>query len=564
MYRKTIIYLAILWGSGFFFAEAQMLRSPIDFPAYLSGNFGELRANHFHSGIDFKTQGVEGKSIHAVRDGYVSRIVVSPWGYGNVIYLAHPTDEITTVYAHLQSFAGEIAAYVKDKQYELERFAVDLTLTSDRFPVYEGQVIGYGGNSGGSTGPHLHFEVRDLPTDEPVDPLPFFRDYISDSRPPKARAVMIYPVEGAGVVNRSAQKQKWPVVTAQDGRQSVNGKMEAWGQITFSINVDDYMDGTTNVYGVKELSMSVDGEEVYYSFLDRFAFDETRYVNAWVDYEVWREQRSFYTKTFVEPGNRLPFITSKNRGILTIDEPRIYHVVFRLTDAFGNTEQLAVAVTGKEQPVPDVDTSDTTPFSWRGDNRFGARGVRLLIPDGCLYAPVYFRHAATRDTAFLSDVHRLHNRPVALHRPARLSLYLLQDTLTEKRRYGIVSLRNGQRSWVGGTYREGWLDADIRELGASYAVTIDATPPKITPVEPSLWTGKKVITFRLTDNLSGVETYKGMIDGQYALFEMDGKKSLISYTFDRQRLSRGKHALSLTVTDGCGNSSVYETEFHAP
>ncbi|MDR3195050.1 MAG: M23 family metallopeptidase, partial [Tannerella sp.] len=263
MWHK-IIYLAFLPVAGVSLAEAQGLRNPLDVaPPYLSGNFGELRANHFHSGIDFKTQGEEGKSVHAVRDGYVCRIAVSPWGYGNVIYLAHPGDSIKTVYGHLQRFAGKIADYVKEEQYAAERFSVDLTPAPEQFPVSRGDLVAFSGNTGGSGGPHLHFEVRDLQTDDPVDPLPFYEGRIGDTRPPGVRAVTVHPVEGQGAVNRSMQK----TVVHRSGASAPDEPIEAWGKIGFSIRTDDRMDGTTNVYGVKEISMSVDGEELFYSFL---------------------------------------------------------------------------------------------------------------------------------------------------------------------------------------------------------------------------------------------------------------------------------------------------------
>ena len=537
----------------------QPLRNPFDFPILLSGNFGELRSNHFHSGIDFKTQGAEGKTIYAVADGYIYRIAVSPWGYGNALYLVHG-DSIMTVYGHLQRFTDKVAAYVKAKQYERESFSVDLSLTPEDFPVKKGDIIGYSGNSGDSGGPHLHFEVRDLQTDEPVDPIPYYIDLIKDTRPPLFRALMVYPVENEGVVNGSQQKQRLYPVTSKEGKQTITGKLEAWGKIAFSVNIDDYMDGTTNVYGVKEMMMFVDSQKVFQSDLDRFAFNETRYLNAWVDFEEWKEKRSFYTKAFVEPGNRLRFMTSKNRGFITIDEPRTYHVEFQLTDAFGNTNRISVDVTGKEQPILPLDTTGTTPFYWHGDNRFGANGIRLFVPRGSLYNHVNFRYQTRTDARFLSDVHSLHNKPVALHQPALLSLRILADTLAEKRQYGIVSVTNNRMSWIGGYYRDSWLDANIRELG-EFAVMYDSIPPRITSFEQTLWITKGVIAFRLTDNLSGVATYRGEIDGQYALFEMDGKKALIRYTLDRERLSRGEHSLVLTVNDACGNQTVYETKF---
>jgi hypothetical protein len=536
---------------------AQTLRNPFDFPALLSGNFGELRSNHFHSGIDFKTQGEEGKAIHAVQDGYISRIFVSPWGYGNALYLVHP-DHTMTVYGHLQRFNDSIAYYVKEQQYEQEQFRVDLALTPEQFPVKQGDIIGYSGNSGSSGGPHLHFEVRDT-TDEPMDPLPFFETLIKDSRPPTAQAVMIYPVEGQGSVNNSSQRLRLQAVNAQ-GRQTVKGKIEAWGKIAFGINVDDFMDQTTNVYGVKELTMSVDGVEMFNSYLDRFSFDETRYLNTFVDYETWCGMRSFFTKTFVSPGNRLRFITSKNRGLVTINEKRPYRIDFRLADAFGNTGELSLEVIGKEQIILPPDTAGATLFYWNVENRFGAKGIRLSVPKGSLYENLYFRHKTMEDTTLFSAIHQLHDKPVALHKPANLSLFLAQDTLPEKRQYGIISINRKKYTWIGGTYRDGWMDAEIRELG-NYAVAQDTIPPKIMPVDSVHWMTDQKIAFRLTDDLSGISAYRGEIDGNYALFEMDGKKSLIWYIFDNKRLMRGEHTLILVVTDHCGNRSEYKTKF---
>jgi len=556
MYHR-LIYVSLFCWLGWMNMGAQTLRNPFDFPALLSGNFGELRSNHFHSGIDFKTQGEEGKAIHAVQDGYISRIFVSPWGYGNALYLVHP-DHIMTVYGHLQRFNDSIAYYVKERQYEQEQFRVDIALTPEQFPVKQGDIIGYSGNSGSSGGPHLHFEVRDT-TDEPMDPLPFFETLIKDSRPPTAQAVMIYPVEGQGSVNNSSQRLRLQAVNAQ-GRQTVKGKIEAWGKIAFGINVDDFMDQTTNVYGVKELTMSVDGVEMFHSYLDRFSFDETRYLNTFVDYETWCGMRSFFTKTFVSPGNRLRFITNKNRGLVTINEERPYRIDFRLADAFGNTGELSLEVIGKEQIILPPDTAGATLFYWNVENRFGAKGIRLSVPKGSLYENLYFRHKTMEDTTLFSAIHQLHDKPVALHKPANLSLFLAQDTLPEKRQYGIISINRKKYTWIGGTYRDGWMDAEIRELG-NYAVAQDTIPPKIMPVDSVHWMTDQKIAFRLTDDLSGISAYRGEIDGNYALFEMDGKKSLIWYLFDNKRLIHGEHTLILVVTDHCGNRSEYKTKF---
>ena len=539
-------------------AEAQQLRKPMDIPVLLSGNFGELRSNHFHSGIDFKTQGVEGKPIHSVQDGYVSRISVSPWGYGNGLYITHP-DGTTTVYGHLQKFSQKITAYLKEKQYEQESFNVNLSLTPDELPVKEGELVALSGNTGSSGGPHLHFEVRDTETEEPMDPIEYYKDLIKDTQAPKIQGIMVYSMPGKGVVNGSRRKLELKPVTAKNGKQTLTGKIEAWGEIGLAVKGYDYMDNTSNIYGIKDITLTADSQVIFHSNLDRFAFDESRYLNSFTDFEEWKEHRSFYIKSFVDPGNRLRFIESLNRGILTIDEPRTYHLTYQLADAFGNTTQLSIQIEGKEQPIPEVDTENTELFHWWSDNRFGAKGIRLAIPKGNLYDDLYFRYSVKEDSTALGATHILHNKPVAFHKSAKLSLRLQTDTLENKQQYGIVRLQNGRRSWTGGVYRNGWVDADIKETG-SYTLGQDLVPPTITPLNPATWVSKQAIALRLSDNLSGVQTYRGEIDGQYVLFEMNSK-SVITYHFDKERLARGKHTLKLVVTDACGNQSTYTYPF---
>ncbi len=539
-------------------AEAQQLRKPMDIPVLLSGNFGELRSNHFHSGIDFKTQGVEGKPIHSVQDGYVSRISVSPWGYGNGLYITHP-DGTTTVYGHLQKFSQKITAYLKEKQYEQESFNVNLSLTPDELPVKEGELVALSGNTGSSGGPHLHFEVRDTETEEPMDPIEYYKDLIKDTQAPKIQGIMVYSMPGKGVVNGSRRKLELKPVTAKNGKQTLTGKIEAWGEIGLAVKGYDYMDNTSNIYGIKDITLTADSQVIFHSNLDRFAFDESRYLNSFTDFEEWKEHRSFYIKSFVDPGNRLRFIESLNRGILTIDEPRTYHLTYQLADAFGNTTQLSIQIEGKEQPIPEVDTENTELFHWWSDNRFGAKGIRLTIPKGNLYDDLYFHYSVKEDSAALGATHILHNKPVAFHKSAKLSLRLQTDTLENKQQYGIVRLQNGRLSWTGGVYRNGWVDADIKEMG-SYTLGQDLVPPTITPLNPATWVSKQAIALRLSDNLSGVQTYRGEIDGQYVLFEMNSK-SVITYHFDKERLARGKHTLKLVVTDACGNQSTYTYPF---
>ena len=541
-----------------FSIKAQQLRQPFEFPILLSGNFGELRNNHFHSGIDFKTQGVEGKAVHAVQDGYISRISVSPGGYGNALYLTHPNG-ITTVYGHLQRFIPSIAQYVKEKQYEQENFNVNLSLTPEEFPFHEGEIIAYSGNTGSSGGPHLHFEIRDTKSEDILDPLEYFKDKIKDTRPPKIQSILVCPIKGKGIVNDSQQKVKLELITTKDGKQTFNKKIEAWGEIGLAIKTNDYMDNTSNIYGVKEISLYLDSIMIYHSNPNRFAFDESRYLNSYIDYEEWKLHHSFYIRSFIEPGNRLRFIKSKNHGIIHINEEKTYSLTYTLSDLLGNTTKQTIHIIGKRQEIPEISVQGKDLFHWRSDNRFGAKGIRLTIPKGNLYNDFYFQYKVKEDSLSFANIHILHDKPIPIHKSALLSLRLRTDTLVNKKQYGIVRIHKGKKHWIGGKYRNGWIDTSINELG-SYTISQDTKAPVITPVLSKTWINKQRFIFRLTDNLSGVKTYRGEIDGQFVLFEMNNQ-SVISYQFDKNRLKKGKHTLNLIVTDAVGNQSEYSYPF---
>ena len=539
--------------------KAQELRNPFDFPILLSASFGELRNNHFHSGLDFKTQGVEGKPIHAVQEGFVSRISVSPWGYGNALYLSHP-DGTTTVYGHLQKYSKKIEAYLREQQYALENSSVNLMLTPDQLPIEKDEIVALSGNTGSSGGPHLHFEIRDTETEEVIDPLSHYANRITDTRAPKILGIMIVPMPGKGVVNGKSDKLRLKPIIAQNGKHTLTGNIEAWGEIGIALKAYDYMDNTSNIYGVKDVTLKVDSQVIFHSDLTRFSFEETRLINTYTDYEEWKNNRNFYMRSYIEPGNRLRFMDAVNRGIININEKRTYHLVYTLADAHGNTTKLSIWIEGKEQDIPKENTENSELFHWASENKFGAKGIRLTIPTGNLYNDLYFKYSVKIDSTGLSNTHILHNQPAPLHSKAQLSLFLRKDTLQNKRQYGVVRIHNNRASWIGGTYRNGWIDASIKEFG-SYKIKKDQKAPTITPLNQPKWVSSQKIMLRLSDNLSGVQTYRGEIDGKYVLFEMNNR-SVITYRFDKTRLEKGAHKLKVTATDACGNESVYTHSFH--
>ena len=550
------IFLFVVYTSSAF---SQQYRYPVIIPPAFSGNFGELRSNHFHSGLDFKTEQTVNKPIVAIEEGYVSRISVSPGGFGLALYVDHPATGHTSVYAHLNSFSKEIAEWVKEKQYEQERFQVTLYPEKGQFPVKQGEQIALSGNTGSSGGPHLHFEIRDSQTEEPLDALAYL-PLVADTQKPDLRGIAFYPQKDKGLINGSSNPLRINISKDSQGNPQAPGRtINAWGRIGVGVKAYDRMNGQSNIYGVKQIRLFVDEELVFSSSIDRFSFSDTRMLNSLVDFEDWKERRSFYMKSFVDPGNRLPFYKTTNNGYIDIIEEREYRFRYELEDHAGNRLDYRFSVQGKPQEIPAPLPCDNW-FSWNLNNSFLEIGFSLSIPAGNLYNDLSFTHRKTESHTYYSHIHRVNDKPVPLHQGAELWIGLHTDTLQNRRNYGIVKINdNGSESWVGGTYKRGGIAATIRELGDSYAVSSDTLSPTITPVSPENWVKQRRIRVRLSDNKSGIASFRGEINGKFVLFTHDTKSNVYTYHFDDARLNKGEQlTLVFTATDGAGNSSEYK------
>lgn len=525
--------------------------SPFDFPLLLSGNFGELRANHFHGGLDFKTQGVVGKPIHSIADGYISRVTVTPGGYGQAVYITHDNG-YTSVHGHLHRFMAEVEKVVEDYQYEHETFAVDLTFEPGRFPLKQGQIFAWAGNEGYSFGPHLHMEIRRTDTGEYIDPLQFYMDKVKDTTAPRATHVMLYPQPGKGVVNGTFRKK----VIALAGKQA---PVTAWGRIAAGIKAYDYMDGTSNNYGVRSVTLLVDSVEVFRSTVDGFLPDENRMINAWTDYEEYALRSSWFMRSQILPGNTWRMLQADEEGgVVTINEERPYEFRYVLEDLYGNRRSYRFMVQGKEQPVEPLPKGKHY-LKWNQGNVIQQPGMELVIPKGMLYEDVDLNCRVIADSLNISFDYQLHDRPVPLHGGCRLMIGVRNYPVTDMSKYYVVRKRKGRKASAGGYFEEGFMYAHIRELG-TYSVAVDTIAPRIVPLNKPQWrTGN--IQFRIRDAETGIKDYKVYIDGKFALFKFSSKNAKLS-SLHPGRIKKGvQHRMEVVITDYCGNIAREEYVF---
>lgn len=556
--NKLTLILTAFMSMVCFNSFPQKYSNPVDVPIALSGGFGELRANHFHSGIDYKTLQVINKPIYSIADGYVSRISVSPSGYGLALYVTHEDTGHTSVYAHLNSFADNIAAYVRKQQYEKETFRIELYPEKDMFPVTKGQQIALSGNTGSSGGPHLHFEVRDAITQDPLDPLDFFKHTVLDTQKPDLRRISFYPQLGKGVINGSNEPIRINIAKNNQGAPLAVGQtIRAWGKIGVGVEAYDKMNGQHNIYGIKHVRLFVDEKKHFSQTIGRYSFSNTSMLNALIDYEDWRKRRTFLMKSFVLPGNKLNFYDAVDNGYININEERNYRMRYELEDYHGNVLTYSFVIEGVKQDIA-VPEDKGYYMSYIFRNYFVDSDFVLDIPRDNLYEDVFYYHNKISSDEYLSDIYKINDKPVPLHNSAKMWIKLKVDTLANKKQYGIVDV-TGRMSWVGGIYKNGGVETSIGELGRQYAISYDNVLPVITPVNAASWKSNRKIQVRLSDNLSGIAHFRGTINGEYVLFKHDMKSPVYTYTFDEVVAKQsGTLHFEFVVTDGAGNVARYE------
>jgi hypothetical protein len=531
-------------------AQDSIWVQPLDLPMALSASFGELRPNHFHAGLDFKTDKKCGFPIRAVQDGYISRISVAQYGYGNCLYITHPKSGYTSVYAHLDGFNDTISAWVENYQYQHKTFQFNAYLPEGTLEVKQGDTVAISGNTGSSGGPHLHFEVRNTASEDPIDPQNFYR--IEDTVCPKFQKIGVRPLDSTGVVSNQCVFRSCKTWMLKDSTYAAP-VVTAWGRIGLEFMAFDYMNGQTNFYGLKSLQVFVDDVPYFNYQIDRFSFAHDKAINAFIDYEQWIKNKDTYMCSYLPQYQPLPLFRAQDDGSINIQEERDYHVKAIASDYAGNQAVLNFTIKGKKLSVPAICKYNGMRFYVDTVNVFENDSVRLQLPQKSIYNEFDFRYVVAFDSMLNTRVHSLHYNTLPLHKSGTLRLPIDADTLQCKNQY-YLAYRGTNGGWgsVSATYKDGCLEGKISKLG-DYAVFVDTVPPTITLLSKSRYQ----LSWRIKDTQSGIASFNAYVDNQWVLCSIDAKNR-ITYHYDPKRVAPGKHTVRLEVVDGCGNTTHSE------
>lgn len=570
--RRLLIALCLLGGIT---AQAQKL-NPNDyvFPVQnvaglFSANFGEMRPNHFHSGIDIKTDGVTGKPVVAVADGYISRIAVTPGGYGRAIYITHPNGT-TSVYGHLSVFRSDIEKYVYEERYRTRQNSINLYPSADKFPLKQGEEFAKSGNTGASAGPHLHFEIRDSRTQRTLNTISSGVIRTRDQIPPRLVKLHYVEVDTVRGVPVHTSPRAIELTAKAPGQYTLKqeGALPVGNRGYFILETTDRKDGVTNTFGVWRVSETVDNEKIFELRIDGFAFDETRYCNAVACYPMQVGSRNELIRlTQMEGCIDAFYPVMKNRALLTPIEGQMQQVKIEAEDDSGNISTLEFMIIGQSADKNFRASCDSTQLVIDNQSPFYRNEYQysVEIPAGTFYEPIFYRSSSrpaetvsVNTVSIHSPVFSILDSKLPLHKAAKITIQaMLPPDLQPHASLGFV--RNNRVSYAGGKYKDGAVSVNTRTLG-DFCVVVDTVPPKITPKfktdEPIR---SRSISFKWSDNYSGLGSYTATIDGAWVLLDRNPMNGTITHTFDNSRTPKGKSYLfKLTVTDNCGNKTVWE------
>jgi len=523
---------------------------PVGTEPGIVANFGELRPNHYHMGLDCRTESRVNLPVLAAADGYVSKINIDPTGFGRALYISHPNG-MTTLYAHLNDFNPEIEDYIHEQQYKLKQWKVQIEVPANLLKVKKGELIAQSGNTGGSQGPHLHFEVRDTKTDKVLNPL-LMGFPIEDNIPPVILKLAVYD-------RRYSTYEQTPKIYAlkkvNGVYQPIGGKIKVnTDKVSFAISAFDKYTGSTNQNGIYSAILFINDKAISGFEMDSISYDETRYLNAHIDFKTRNNGGPFLQHLSPLPGYKDGiYKTAKGEnGVVKLEAGMVKDIKIEVADAAGNTSNVAFTITA--DGIQEMRKEFFGPqFEPNQINIFENDKLSFYMKDSAIYDFFHFKIREVNNAAGTAFYLQDDEVPVQQYFPIKIKgNFNVEDT-------GKIEMKmnsHGGTKFKKAVYKNGWYEASFRDFGL-FQLVVDKTPPVVAP----LWgfrdgvdaSKMNRIAFSAIDNTEEIVDFTGLLDGQWLLFSNDKGRTFI-YNFDKY-CPPGEHSLELIVKDVVGNET---------
>ena len=555
---KKSIAILFLFASQAIFAQypKDYFRSPLDIPINLSGTFGELRPNHFHSGLDIRTNNVVGLPVYASADGIIIRIKVSTFGYGNALYIAHPNG-YTTVYGHLQKFNDKIEAYVKEQQYKQKSFEVELYPST--LKVTQSEIIALSGNSGGSGGPHLHFEFRDTATEKIINPMAFgMNKLIKDEMNPVISSLMVYPENDSTSVNKSRNPVSLSLQKQVDGT-FLASKVLASGKIGFALNSYDLSTNSYNKNGIYKVATFINGSPNFKYEFDTFAFDESKHINYFIDFYRYKKLKQRFQKLFIKESYPLSLVSGNTKnGFLDIKPNVNYTYKIEVFDFHGNKTIVNVPISFEKEVNPVSVVAKGKYFvKTKSDYNFEFEKTAIYIPVNALYENAYLNISEKE------GVLDVENNFEAIQNGVTVTLDM-SHLSEEEQKKAFVGTISGLKLEYNSSFRKANKVSSKVKTFAKYKVGFDTVAPRI--YNPNFIEGSNIsklstLSVSISDALSGIESYNAYLNGEWILMEYDYKTKKLVHNLKDGKVISGKNDIKIVVTDKLENVATFSSNF---
>ena len=533
--------------------DQSKLISPLDIPLAISGTFGEIRSNHFHAGLDIKTGGKQGLKVRTVLDGSVSRIRVSTTGYGKAVYIDHPNGT-TSVYAHLKNFSPKIESYIKEAQYEKESYAIQ-KFPKNELAVLKGEVIGFSGNTGGSSGPHLHFEIRDTKNQMPFNPM-IFNIGVVDTKKPVIQKLFLFHENNFG---EDIITQKIELEKISDGLYKAP-KIYTLGKIGIGLQMYDNQDlSLFNKNGIHSIKIFMDDKIISDYNYNNIKFDDSQYLNLLIDYKEFKSKKIRVQKLFNPNNSNISFIDKDEKnGKFSIEENKSYDLLIEISDFKKNTSRIEMKITGRETNFihPTIEGELILP---ENEYLFKFKDQTVHLKKNTFYYPTRLNVYKDHDSIKI-------NPDISLFKKSfSIEFFANKYDSISKRQSFIARLNKKKKIAYSPTIIKDSIFISKSVQAGTYFLAKDSIPPKIKPInfKKNQWLSKsKFLKVKIEDDLSGIKSYEGEINGKWVLFEYEPKNKNLTYNFNDLKFKSGKQDLKLKVTDNVGNESIFQTTFY--